>query len=81
MNELKQLESMGMTLPSPAYLFGAILFGIIGYVAYRRGKAVSRSELKWLGLGLMVYPYAVSATWMLWAVGIALSAWVYFKWN
>lgn len=72
---------MGLKLPSPAYLFGAILFGIIGYVAYRRGKAASRSELKWVGLTLMLYPYAVSETWMMWAVGIALCGWLYFKWN
>ena len=81
MNELKQLESMGLTLPSPAYLLGAILFGIIGYVAWRRGKVVARSELKWVGFTLMAYPYAISETWMLWAVGIALSAWLYAKWN
>ena len=81
MNELKQLESMGLALPSPAYLLGAILFGIIGYVAWRRGKVVSRSELKWGGLALMAYPHAISETWMLWAVGIALSAWLYAKWN
>lgn len=72
---------MGLSLPSPAYLFGAILFGILGYVAWRRGKTVSRSELKWVGLALMVYPYAISATWMLWAVGLALCAWLYAKWN
>jgi hypothetical protein len=81
MNELQRLESMGLSLPSPAYLFGAILFGILGYVAWRRGKTVSRSELKWVGLALMVYPYAISATWMLWAVGLALCAWLYAKWN
>lgn len=81
MNELQQLESMGLTLPSPAYMLGAILFGIVGYIAYRRGKAVSRSELKWTGVVLMLYPYAVSETWMLWVVGIALCAWLYFNWN
>lgn len=81
MNELKQLESMGLTLPSPVYLLGAILFGIVGYVAWRRGKVVSRSEFKWVGFTLMAYPYAISETWMLWAVGIALSAWLYAKWN
>jgi hypothetical protein len=37
MDELKNLESMGLTLPSPAYLFGAIFFGIIGLATYRFG--------------------------------------------
>lgn len=81
MNELKQLESMGLTIPSPAFLLGAILFGIVGYVAWRHGKAVSRSEPKWLGLALMLYPYVVPVTWMMWAVGLALCAWLYAKWN
>jgi hypothetical protein len=38
MDQLKTLESLGFTLPSPAYIFGTILFGIIGTAAYRYGK-------------------------------------------
>ncbi len=34
MNELKALESTGFVLPSGWYLFGAILFGIAGFIAY-----------------------------------------------
>ena len=81
MNELKQLETMGLTLPTPAYLLGAILFGIVGYLAWRRGKALARSDLKWIGVALMLYPYVIPVTWMMWAVGIALCAWLYAKWN
>ena len=68
-------------LPSPAYIIGAILFGIFGYVAYRRGRKTSRPALTWAGVALMVYPYAVSQTWLLWAVGAGLCGWVYAKWN
>lgn len=81
MNELQQLESLGLTLPSPAYLAGAILFGIFGYVAYRRGRKTTEPALTWSGLALMLYPYGVSQTWLLWAVGSALTLWVYLKWN
>jgi len=42
MDNLKTFESMGFTLPSPAYLIGAILFSIIGYAAYRYGKKASQ---------------------------------------
>ena len=80
MNELKQLESLGLVLPGPAYLFGAIMFGIIGWVAFRRGKKVSSAALTWTGVALMVYPYAVSETWMLWVIGLALCGWLYAKW-
>lgn len=81
MNELKALESMGLTLPSPAYLVGALLFGLVGYIAYRRGRKTAHPVLTWTGVALMIYPYAVSQTWLLWAVGAGLSAWVYAKWN
>ncbi|MFZ4481223.1 MAG: hypothetical protein ACOYNZ_15160 [Rhodoferax sp.] len=80
MNELKQLESLGLVLPSPVYLMGAIVFGIIGWVVFRRGKKVSSAALTWTGVALMVYPYAVSEAWMLWVFGVALCAWAYAKW-
>jgi len=77
MDELKTIESMGFSLPSPAYLFGALLFGIIGLAAYRYGKKASLEIPKWLGVALMLYPYAISETWLLYAVGAALCIGVY----
>ena len=81
MDELKKLESLGLVLPSPMYVLGAILFGIIGYVAFRRGRKTSQPALTWVGLALMLYPYAVTQTGLLWGLGIAFSGWVYVKWN
>lgn len=81
MDELRQIESMGLVMPSPAYLLGAILFGLIGYAAFRRGRRTSSSALIWAGLALMLYPYAVSPTGLLWGIGAVLSGWVYAKWN
>ena len=81
MNDLKNLELLGLVLPSPAYIVGAIVFGIIGYVAFRRGRKAARPALTWGGFALMMYPYAVSATWVLWAVGLMLCGWVYVKWE
>ena len=81
MDELKNLESLGLVLPSPLYVVGAILFGLVGYVAFRRGRKTSTSALTWMGLVLMLYPYAVSQTWLLWGIGVALCGWVYVKWN
>lgn len=79
MDELNSLGALGLSLPTPSYLVGAILFGIIGYVAFRRGRRTSRPELTWAGLALMLYPYAVPQTWLLWAMGLALCAWLYLK--
>jgi len=60
-------------LPTPAYIFGAILFGIIGFVAYRFGKKTERTKTKWLGVILMLYPYATgSDTHLLYLVGLVL---------
>lgn len=78
MDNLNALGALGLTLPSPAYLVGAILFGIAGYAAYRYGKKTSRPYKKWIGVGLMLYPYAVSETWMLYAIGVSLCAALYF---
>ena len=81
MNDLKSLESLGLALPTPAYMAGAILFGIIGYLAFRRGRKTSRAALTWGGVALMFYPYAMSQTWLLWGVGFALCGWLYAKWD
>jgi hypothetical protein len=68
-------------LPSPAYIFGAILFGLLGMVTFSRGKKTSQPLLTWTGVALMLYPYAISETWLMWSVGIGLSALVFAKWN
>ncbi len=78
MDTLATLQSMGLTLPSPAYIVGAILFGILGMAAYWHGKKAQRPRTKWLGVALMFYPYAVPSTWLLYLVGLALCAGVWF---
>ena len=77
MDSLKTFEAMGFTLPGPAYLSGALLFGLIGYAAYRHGKKASLGTTKWLGIALMLYPYAISQTWLLYAVGTGLCIGLY----
>lgn len=77
-DELNTLGALGFTWPTPAYIVGAIIFGLIGWVAYRYGKKTSRPYPKWIGVGLMLYPYVVSNTWLLYLVGIGLCAALYF---
>ena len=73
------LQALGFTWPSPAYIVGAILFGVVGVFAYYWGKRRRRKVTRWLGLALMLYPYVVPQTWALYAIGTALSgaAWFY----
>ena len=73
-----QLRLLGLELPSPAYILGAILFGLVGFAAWRFGRRRDRRVTKWLGVALMFYPYLVSQTWALYAVGVALCAGLYF---
>ena len=81
MDKLKVLESMGLVLPTPAYLGGAILFGIIGSMIYLRGRKNARPILTWTGVALMFYPYAVPQTWLLWTIGSGLCCWAFLKWD
>lgn len=78
MNDLNALGSLALVLPTPAYLAGLILFGLIGFAAYRYGRKTGRTSPKWLGVALMLYPYAVSETWLLYAVGGGLCAALYW---
>jgi hypothetical protein len=74
MDEIEQLQSLGISLPTPAYLVGAILFGFVGLWAFFAGKKAGRPRVKWIGVALMVYPYVVWDTWLLYGVGVGLSA-------
>jgi hypothetical protein len=79
MDNLSALEALGFTLPSTAYLIGLVIFGIAGYVAYRYGKKTSLPATKWIGIALMLYPYAISATWLLYIVGAGLCIGAYLS--
>ncbi len=78
MDSLSALQSMGLQLPSPAYLFGAFVFGLVGLAAFRIGRKRERPVTLWLGVALMVYPYAISTTWLMYAVGAALCAGLFY---
>jgi hypothetical protein len=77
MDPLISAQALGFSLPSPAYLAGALLFGLIGFGAYRFGKHSERPTTRWIGLTLMLYPYAVSDTRLLYVVGAALCGWIW----
>jgi hypothetical protein len=81
MNNLQELESLGLTLPTPWYIVGSILFSLIGYVVYRHGKKTALTALKWIGIALMLYPYAFAETWLLYVcgVGLCVAAYVFRK--
>ena len=65
-------------MPTPAILFAWILFGAIGFAAFLYGKKFLHVKTMVIAVALMVYPYFVSETWLLYAVGVALCAALYF---
>ena len=81
MNELKSLLGHSFTWPSPTYLIASIMFGIIGFVAYQHGNKAALPRPKWIGIVLMLYPYAVSDTYLMIACGVGLCALLYVYWK
>ena len=77
-DDLVGLED-SLQISSTASLFTAenmlawILFGAIGFVAFMYGKKLQKIGPLVLGLLLMIYPYFVTDTWLLWGVGIVLT--------
>jgi hypothetical protein len=66
-----------LDLPSPANLFGSVMFGIIGFAAYRYGRKAGSFNPMIFGIALMVYPYFIARTWLLYAIGLGLCAGLY----
>jgi hypothetical protein len=81
MDDVANLEAMGFELPSMAYIAGALVFGVFGWAAFRRGRKTQDPQLTWGGVALMVYPYAVAQTWLLWMIGFGLTGWMLTRWK
>jgi len=61
-------------MPSPANLFGSLMFGVIGFAAFMYGKKSALVKPMLIGLVLMIYPYFISETWLLYTIGAVLTA-------
>ncbi|MCB1054316.1 MAG: hypothetical protein KDD11_02240 [Acidobacteria bacterium] len=60
-------------MPTPSALFALILFGVIGSAAFLYGKKNGKVVPMVVGGVLVVYPYFVSATWLLYGLGFVLT--------
>lgn len=78
MTDLATLQGLGLTLPSPTEILISIVFGLVGWVAWRRGRKTERPITQWTGVALMVYPYLVSGNGWLLGMGTALCALLWF---
>ncbi len=55
-----------------------LVFSLVGYAAFRYGRKNDRSRTMWIGVALMLYPYIVSPTWLLYVGGVALCVGLWF---
>lgn len=74
MDELQSIDIVALALPTPANLLGLIIFTVVGFAALRYGRERSRPYPQWIGVAMMVYPYLMTETWRMYAVGAALCA-------
>jgi hypothetical protein len=82
LREMKALlEELGLTLPTPAYLIGVLLFGVIGIVLFVLGRRRRKPAVRWLGLTLMLYPYLIWGTAALYVVGAVLCVAAIWFWR
>jgi hypothetical protein len=61
-------------MPSPANLFGQLVFGVIGAGAFMYGKKVAGWRAMSIGSALAIYPWFVDPTWLIYTIGAALTA-------
>jgi hypothetical protein len=80
-DSLALLEEMGITMPTPAYLVGVLLFSVIGMVVFWQGRKRKKAGVKWTGLALMLYPYVIWGTVPLYVVGGALCGLAWWYWR
>lgn len=59
-------------LSNPAALFASLLFGAIGLGVFMYGKKMVLYKPMVVGFVLMVYPYFVPQTWLIYTIGCAL---------
>ena len=62
---------------NPSALLGSLLFGAVGFVAFMYGKKMALWKPMVFGGALMVYPYFVPQTWLIYAIGCALCLGLY----
>ena len=61
-------------MPDPVDLFAMLTFSAIGGAAILYGRRNGRTKALWLGIALIGYQFVFTDTWMLYAIGVALTA-------
>lgn len=63
---------------SPAAILIAVVFSVVGFIAFRRGKREGEPRPLFLGIALMAYGYFVSNAWVSFGIGAFLTLLLFF---
>lgn len=66
---------MNFSLPN---LIGGFIFGTFGFAAWRYGKGAQEWRPMVMGMALMIFPYFIDNVWLLYGIGIFLTASLFF---
>jgi hypothetical protein len=55
-------------------IIAGIIFGLFGLLLFKEGKKRTDSNLYFIGLALIVYPYMITDALLVWIVGFVLTA-------
>ena len=64
-------------MPSPANLFALIVFSVTGFAIFTYARKQAKWRMAGISVALMVYPYFVVQTWLLYTIGLALCGALY----
>jgi hypothetical protein len=63
---------------SPGIIACALLFGLVGFAAFRWGRKNEEPRQLFLGIALMAYGYFVSNAWLSFGIGTVLTLLLFF---
>lgn len=72
------MEGLSLGGFSFATILVAIIFGLVGFAAFRHGKRNGEPRQLFLGIALMAYGYFVTNVWVSLAVGAVLTLLLFF---
>ena len=73
MDLLKEVEGFSLTA-----ILIAVVFSVVGLIAFRRGRRESEPRPIFLGIALMAYGYFVSSAWLSFGIGAILTLLLFF---
>jgi hypothetical protein len=64
---------------NPYNLLAGFIFGTLGWGAFSYGRKLDLWKPRAIGVGLMVYPYFIATSWLLWVTGVGLLVLLWFQ--